>query len=289
MAMDDTLGRCQRSGRYATFLFAWLLAGCATFSGHPDPVVDPEIQMAALTKQFDTTAVAACILRQDTPCRDNIAAANMRAIDIRFGQFETRLFRQTRESGFGATLATLGFTTAATLVHGSARAFSATAGLITGGREAFDKELLAQQTVLAIHSAMRLRRSQAATRIYSGLSLPYKQYGMLQLQRDLQTYEEAGNVLSALVGVNEIVGGAAKQAEAEMDKAVRVHLDPAATKIRNAICTDANCNTRDTGQMTRMDACLKQWHLPDNTLLVDVFTKDEYAYIRPAIAACMGL
>jgi hypothetical protein len=270
-------------------LAACLLTGCSTFSGHPDPVLEPEIQMAALKGQFDDTAVAVCIASATDTCRNQIAAAWMQAIDIRFAQFETRLFRQTREAGFGATLATLGFTGAATLVRGSARAFSATAGLITGGREAFDKEILAQQTVLAIHSAMRLRRSQAATRIYGGLKLAYKQYDLLQLQHDLQVYEEAGNVVTALIGVNQIVGDAATKAEVEMDKAVRVQLDPAATKIRNAICRDADCTTRDAAQAVSMDRCLKTLKLPDDTLIVDVITAPQYAIMRPALAACMGL
>jgi hypothetical protein len=268
---------------------ACLLVGCSSFSGHPDPVFEPESRIAALKGQFDDTAVSVCIASATDTCRNQIAAAWMQAIDIRFAQFETRLFRQTREAGFGATLATLGFTAAATLAHGSTRAFSATAGLITGGREAFDKEILAQQTVLAIHSAMRLRRSQAATRIYGGLKLPYAQYDVLQLQQDLRVYEDAGNVVTALIGVNQIVGDAATKAEVEMDKAVRVQLDPAATRIRNAICRDADCATRDAAQSANMNRCLKALKLPDDTLIVDVFTKDQYAIMRPALAACMGL
>lgn len=288
MASNDAHVQC-RSPSSLVFLFVWLVAGCTTFSGHPDPVLDQDAELATLRQSFDAGAIANCIAAATNTCRDTIAAAKMQAIDMRFAQFETRMFRQTREAGFGATLATLGFTTAATLVHGSARAFSATAGLITGGREAFDKEILAQQTLLAIHSAMRLRRLQAATQIYGGLNLTYAQYNMIQLQHDLQLYEEAGNVLTALVGVNEIVGSAAKQAEAAMDNVVRVKLDPVATRIREAICRDATCSTRDPAAETRMQACISTWKLPDNTLLFDVFTKPEYAYIRPALAACMGL
>ena len=75
----------------------------------------------------------------------------MYAIDLRFSQFEEDLFRQTRESGFAATLATLGLTTSAAFVGGGAsQVLSGIAAFIIGGREAFQKEVLAERTLVLI-------------------------------------------------------------------------------------------------------------------------------------------
>ena len=66
--------------------------GGATGQTGPRPLISGNA--GATTSVDDTTARA---------CRDQLVAARMYATDLRFSQFEERLFRQTRESGFAAT------------------------------------------------------------------------------------------------------------------------------------------------------------------------------------------
>ena len=290
MAFFNIPSRCKSGLRAAIIsLGALLQNGCATFSGHPEPVSDQEAEIREMVPIHSPTALVACISNPTDTCRNNIAAARMRAVDIRFTQFESRMFRQTREAGFGATLAALVFTSAATVTNGSARAFAAAAGLITAGREAFDKEMLAQQTVLAIHSAMRARRARIAARLATGLNLSVKAYSVNDLQRDLQAYEDAGNVLSALISVNEVVGDVAKKAETELEETISFKLDPNSRKIRNAVCVDERCTSLDKTRMQELLGCMTGAGVPAATLLPDFFFARQFSAERANVVQCMKL
>lgn len=289
--MDDRAIAGYKAVRRACLAVLVLLAqaGCATFSGHPQPVIEPDAELLALAPLHSTAARHDCAAQPSLACRGSIAAAWMRAVDIRFAQFETRLFRQTREAGFGATMAALGLTTAATVTGGSARAFAAGAGLVTAGRETFDKEMLAQQTALAIHSAMRTRRAVAAQRLTKGLHASLEDYSMLDLQRDLQAYEDAGNVLSALVGVNEVVGDAARKAETELQETFQFQLDPSARKLRGAVCIDDKCTGMDKAKMRQLLGCMQSAALPADIRVDDLILQPGLGTQRSKVLPCMQL
>lgn len=270
---------------------AVLLQGaCSTFSGHPEPVDDPDAELRVLAPYHGVAARLACIDNPSIGCRNRFAAAGMRAVDIRFSQFETRLFRQTREAGFAATLATLGFTSAATLTGGSARAFSATAGLITAGRAAFDREMLAQQTTISIHAAMRARRAAAASRLVAGMNVPLQSYSATDADRDLRAYEASGNVLSALLEVNDVVGDMARKAEGELQQTIEFRLDPSALKLVSAVCTDAKCNSLDQNKLQQLLACMQSAGVAvDIRQLHHFWFKPEFAQDRAKVLPCMNL
>ena len=169
-------------------------------------------------------------------CRDQLVAARMYAIDLRFSEFEESLFRQTRESGFAATLATLGLTTSAAFVGGGAsQVLSGIAAFIIGGREAFQKEVLAERTLVAIHTAMRANRARVGVRLREGLQRPIiclpadgadcVAYPLASALSDLNDYYDAGTVLGALVGITEAVGTEARDQSRRLDNVTR-GLDP---------------------------------------------------------------
>lgn len=267
-----------------------LQSACSTFRGHPDVVHDPEAELRELAPLHSVAARLACMENPTLVCRNRIAAVGMRAVDIRFSQFESRLFRQNREAGFGATMATLGLTTAATLTGGSARAFAASAGLITAGRESFDKELLAQQTTLSIHTAMRARRATAATRVVTGMHAPLAAYSPNDLERDLRVYEDAGSVLSALIDVNEVVSVVAKKAETELQQTIQFRLDPSAHKLRDAICRDENCTSRDDAKLQQLLGCMRSAGVVvELQELTHFWFEPDFAADREKVLPCMNL
>lgn len=278
-------------GRTCLAIFVVVLQGaCSTFNGHPEPVDDPETELRVLAPHHSMAARLACIETPTIGCRNRIAAAGMRAVNIHFSQFETRMFRQTREAGFTATLATLGFTSAATLTGGSARAFSATAGLITAGRAAFDKEMLAQQTTMSIHMAMRARRAAVAARMVAGLNAPLQVYSATDVDRDLQAYEAAGNVLSALIDVNEVVGNVAQKAESELQQTIEFRLDPSALKLVSTVCRDAKCTSLDQVKLQQLLTCMQGAGLVvDIRQLHHFWFKPEFAQDRAKVLPCMNL
>ena len=111
-------------------------------------------------------------------------------------------------------MATLGLTTtAAFTTSGASQVLAGIAAFIIGGREAFQKEVLAERTVIAIHTAMRARRAQVRLRLRKGLRQSTDQYPLAVALADLNDYYDAGTILGALIGITEMVGAEAKQAE----------------------------------------------------------------------------
>lgn len=206
-----------RARSYQSVLSAVLVAalsGCAAFQGYPNRATDPDADLRVLEPEIGAAAITACLDAPAISCRNKIIAARMHANDIRFSQFEENLFRQTREAGFSATLATLGLTTSAAFVSGGAsQILAGIAAFIIGGREAFQKEVLAERTVIAIHTAMRARRAQTALRLRAGLRQSLDDYPLALGLADLDDYYNGGTVLGALIGITETVGVEARQAE----------------------------------------------------------------------------
>jgi hypothetical protein len=224
-------------GLLAALLVA-ALGSCVAFDGYPERATDPTKDLESLGDLINGAAVKACLENSDIACRNKLIAARMNANDIKFSQFEERLFRQTREAGFSATLATLGLTTTAAFASGGVSPIlSGIAAFIIGGREAYQKEVLAERTVIAIHTAMRARRAEVALRLHTGLGQPIDQYPVALGLADLNEYYNAGTVLGALIGITETIGAEARRAEDKL-QGLRTNVfaeDESADKIRTFI------------------------------------------------------
>ena len=268
-----------------------LLGGCAAFDGYPRRVTDPDADIQQLQDQLSASAIRDCLKAPDLACRNRIIGARMYATDIRFSQFEEDLFRDTRRGGFNATLATLGLSTAAAASTGGvAQALSGLSALIIGGREAFQKEVLSERTVIAIHTAMRARRAQVALRLRGALEVPIARYPLEAALADLDAYYNAGTVLGALVNITETVGAGAEKAEAELRDKLSFKLDAEADKLRLAVCgSDKDCKTPQVSELQRAKACWPQVGVPDATLMLDFILQPKFARERGLVAKCLGL
>ena len=286
---STTLG--QRWAALLCLSAALLLGGCAAFDGYPKRVTDPEADMAALKDQLSAKAIDECLTAPDLACRNRIIGARMYATDIRFSQFEEDLFRDTRRGGFNATLATLGLTTAAAAsTGGAAQVLSGLSALIIGGREAFQKEVLSERTVIAIHTAMRARRAQVALRLRGALVAPIASYPLEAALADLDAYYNAGTVLGALVNITETVGAGAEKAEAALRDKLSFKLDAEADKLRLAVCgSDKDCKTPNVAELQRAKACWPQAGVPVGTLMLDFVLQAKFASERGLVAKCLGL
>jgi hypothetical protein len=194
-----------------------LMSGCAAFTGFPPRVTDRSKDLEALQGEIGAAAITKCLEAPSEACRNKIIAARMYAIDLRFSDFEEDLFRQTREAGFVATVATLGVTAAGAVAGGGTpQVLSAIAAGITGSRAAFEREVLAERTVLAIHTAMRAQRATVAVRLRTGLQESINAYPLPLGLNDLDAYYNAGTILGALIGITEVVGAEAQRAEEKL-------------------------------------------------------------------------
>ena len=270
---------------------ALLLGGCAAFDGYPKRVTEPDSDIAELKSQLDATAIRNCLQAPDLACRNRIIGARMYATDIRFSQFEEALFRDTRSGGFNATLATLGLTTAAAAsTGGAAQALSGLSALIIGGREAFQKEVLSERTVIAIHTAMRARRAEVALRLRGGMQQPVARYTLESALGDLDAYYNAGTVLGALVGITETVGANAEKAETALREKLSFNLDAPAAKLRTLVCgADPACAAPKVAEFTRIQGCWPQVGVASGTLMTDFLLQPRFAAERGLVAQCLGL
>jgi hypothetical protein len=277
----------------SVFLIALLLSGCAALSGFPERATDPIQDLDQLKSYIDAKAITTCL--NDKPptvdCRNKVITARMHATDIRFSEFEESLFKRTREAGFGATLVTLGLTSGAAGAGGiTSQVLSGIAAFIIGAREAFQKEVLAERTVVAIHTAMRANRARVALRLRTGLTQSIDQYPLALGLSDLNDYYNAGTVLGALIGITETVGVEARRAEEELRQEIQFSLDPFAQKFEKAICGGVpDCHNPDTSKFNDIRACWPTVGVPKETLMTDFILQERFARQRALVASCMKL
>ncbi|HEY9067105.1 MAG TPA: hypothetical protein VIO33_19130 [Burkholderiaceae bacterium] len=281
-----------RTLRIAGMMALAALSGCATtFRGSPEPVTDRAADLASLRKQFEPSAMDACLSSQTEDCRSTIVRARKAAEDIRFYEFEERVFYEGRTTGFAATVSTLGLTTASAATSGTvAKVFAGLAAMITGTREAYDKEVLAEKTLQAIFTTMRANRTTIELRIRANLLKPLAQYRLEDAIGDLEAYRRAGTVQGALDTVTEAAGARARQADQELQEKFGFKPDAAAQKLRLVICGagSAHCSSLNTAEVARMKQdCWPKANVPANTLVIDFMLQDSFAIQRSQVGACM--
>ena len=180
-------------------------------------------------------------------CRNSLVTVRKYAIDLQFSEFERNLFKETREAGFWTTLASLGLTGGATFAGiTTAHALSAFATGVTGTRAAYEKEVLAEKTVIAIATAMHANRLKIEVRIRKGLKRPASEYPLGLALSDLEEYYYAGTVLGALVGITEVVGSEGKAAERDLTVVSGYSTEPAARNL-NAFLFDKHLAMSSVG------------------------------------------
>ena len=210
-----------------------LVSGCGAFMGFPSRVTKPTDDLDALQKDISAKAITDCLAAPNVLCRNKVIAARTYAIDIQFSQFEEDLFRQAREAGFAATVTTLGLNAAGAVAGGgTSQVLSAIAAGITGSRAAFEREVLAERTVLAIHTAMRGNRMIVLARIRQGLTQSESEYPLAAGLTDVEDYYFQGTVLGALIGITKAVGVKADEAERGLAVAIGLSQSEAARALQ---------------------------------------------------------
>jgi hypothetical protein len=209
-----------------------MLGGCITaFTGAPRPMVsNPSAELDTLRPMHNASVIMRCAqwLGPDNAtaldaagareCRNRILIARRYAIDLSFGVFEQAYFMQNNVGGFGATLAAVAIGTAGAFSGGNAaRALAAGSSALAGGRAAYEREILAEQTSIALGAAMRGERDRISVRFIRGMSQTAEQYPLLVGLSDLEAYQRAGTVLGALTSLTQTVSSQAADAERRLE------------------------------------------------------------------------
>jgi hypothetical protein len=215
----------------------------------------------------------------------------MYAIDIQFSEFEASLFEQTRSSGFAATVATLGLTSAAAVAGGTAaQLLSGAAAFIIGTREAFQKEVLAERTLVAIHTAMRAGRTRVAIRLRDGLRSPVSDYPLALGLADLNAYYDAGTILGSLIGITETVGADAQRAQEQLLEVSTIARTEAATFLQGLIASPGRDVARVRAIQNQIRAEMDRQGVPQDISVSDFVRRPDPAFEqqRQAVARALG-
>lgn len=225
------------SRAFAASLLVAGLAGCSALRGGPAPplaadtvigtatpaqlpVGSPQPPPDDLADLFSPAAVARCLgvpVGSQQECRNTIMQALLVAIDARYQEYEIRFFDGNRYGGFFATTAALGLSAAGTVSSaGATQVLAAITTAITGTREAFGRDVLADQTAAALLTAMRAQRNIVALRIREGLTRDAASYPLGFAISDLYAYLRAGTVPGALAGLTQTVGAEGQRAQEEL-------------------------------------------------------------------------
>jgi hypothetical protein len=147
--------------------------------------------------------------------RNSIVLSSMALMDIRYTKFEKSLTRERQQAPFVATLASIGLSGAGTIVADAATktVLAAVDTALKGTREAYDKEILASQTISFIQTQMRTNRNEVRARIVLQLATPIEAYPLELAILDLEDYYAAGTITAGLVRI----GGATATRLAESE------------------------------------------------------------------------
>lgn len=268
-------------------------SGCSTtFKGVPEPATDRIADLAALQRRNTAQLVDSCLTAPTVVCRNSIIRSRKAAEDIRFFQFEESVFVEGRKFGFFSTLATLGLTTASAVSSGgSAQAMAGLAALITGTRETYSKEVLAEKTITALFTTMRANRTTIELAIRSELLAPIEEFSPEDGMAQIELYRRAGTMHGALDSVQEIVGVKARDAEAKLQERFSYKLDVQAQKLKVLLCgASPKCTTLNSEAIAKMKAdCWTTVGVEPSTRIVDFVLQESFARQRALTASCLGL
>jgi hypothetical protein len=228
--------------RAGSLLIALLTSGClGSLSGGPPRLysIDEEVQAIRTSlSDFNLAKFNAADDKGRQRYRDDWVTARMYAIDIQYTAYEAALTRERQGVGFGAALATIGLTTASTLVPAvqTKDILTGTAGAITGSRAAYENDILFAHSVQWIQTQMRAQRAFVSDRILRGLTQPINAYTLAAAASDLEDYYRAGTFTGGVLGTTAAVNSEAKFAESLKQQRIEVNFTRTSTGAALRTC-----------------------------------------------------
>ncbi|UXI70534.1 hypothetical protein [Tahibacter amnicola] len=209
------------------------LAGCGrAIRGGPVSTLD---QPANDTNPSFPLAGQELLAAQTPDIRNQILQRRLVLIDQLYEGYVAGLRRDKSVMDLATGLAGLALGVAGTLTDSvTAKTNYAAAGtLLTGGAAVIDQTLFYEQTVLALVAAMDANRAQVRLQIENGMRGNLQDYAGDNAFRDLQAYERAGTLLSAITYIHTTSKGIQSDAEAEIQQTRDiVQLTPQETDLK---------------------------------------------------------
>lgn len=197
------------------------LAGCATVSGFPKSAFDTtqvNAEIAPYLLAAKVTAYDSCQAKK--ACRNDIIDARLRAIDLRFGEYERNLYKEGVGFGVGTDWIALALNGVGS-VSAASKALSAASAGVLGARASFEKQALYNMTMPAMLAQMVAKRREVLARIREGESQDAAAYSLFRALNDIDDYAFAGTLPGAITEISNHAGVQATQANADI-KAIQI-------------------------------------------------------------------
>lgn len=203
----------------AYLALTFILSGCsASIQGAParsdtEPALTTFLTQSVSVAQMNAYRSASG--QQKRELRNSIVLGRMALTDMNYTKYEQDLTRERQQAPFAATLASLALSGTGTIVSDAATktALAVVDTALKGAKEAYDKDILAQQTIAFIQTQMRTNRNNVRSRIVNQLSLSADQYPLELAFLDLEDYYAAGTITGGLIGIGEGTAGRLTESE----------------------------------------------------------------------------
>ena len=229
----------QRLGVIVPVLIAgWSLSACKTFQGAPDRLYAVDVETQAIRESIKTINLSDFSSMTEmlrVQHRNDWIGARMYAIDLNYTTYEADFTRERQGTGFAASAATIGLTTASGLLAPVAtkNLLTGLAGFVTGTRAAYDSDVLLAHSTQWIQSQMRTQRSLVADQIFRGMRKSTSDYTLAEALTDLEEYYRAGTFTGGVLATSDTLGAEAKFAESL--KAEKLEIAYVSTAVGGAL------------------------------------------------------
>lgn len=251
------------------------LSACASsnifspsISGGPKRTVDVDKEVKLLSEAFSSNAILKYYSLPETSretTRDSIVGSQMYAIDLLYSDFERKLSVEARSGNFLATTTSIALSGVGSVLR-VAETQAILAAIDTGlkgTKESFDKEILLDRTLQILLTQMDAERAKVRVRVLNGLQNPVSRYSLQQGLTDLQDYERAGTINSALAAITGAATQTANISKASLNP-IRFERTLAYEQIKACVFQDPNdANSINVSLRQQMNA----WLITNRNLL----------------------
>ncbi|MBY5585080.1 hypothetical protein [Rhizobium leguminosarum] len=269
----------------AFMLLIFLMSCSPSFKGGPDRVVTQTSVKAYFASGFSPGQYSNYRASSGTErlsLRNSIVLSTMGAMDVEYTRFEQQLTSERQGVPLLATTTSLALSATSTVVgNATTKAGLAAADtFLKGTKEAYDKEVLANQTIGVLQTQMRANRSAVRSRIIRLLAQSDDAYPLELALADMEDYYSAGTITSGLIGINAQASESLAATEsARVDTVSRFGPNDATAAIRRALTQGGKT------EVARLQAWMRARNI--NVPIAIFLNAAEYGKYRDAYASTL--
>lgn len=201
------------------------LAGCASIRGSQVRVTTSDLKGFVAVCPSEDQVIAPHAGESDGAYRDRIIMVCVKAMNAKYADFTDALSKESTTVNLVTDVASQGLATAASVVTkaGLARKLAAGSALSLGINGAINKDLFYKQALPAIIASMDAKRSKVLTGIVRSQNIDRnaKTYTLARAGTDLDRYQDAGSLTTAVRELTSSAVENAAQADAVLQAAER--------------------------------------------------------------------